>query len=92
MTAKARNEREHWAADKRISVALVFAILVQSGATVWWASDLHRSQSSRYREFNRMVASRALRAARSSVGMSSSFASISGAYRSTASRSLRITA
>lgn len=30
--------REHWTLDKRIPLALIFAVLMQSFAAIWWAS------------------------------------------------------
>lgn len=31
---------EHWVLDKRIPLAVLIAIIVQSGAAVWWASSM----------------------------------------------------
>lgn len=33
--------REHWSVDKKIPLALMLAILAQTGAGVWWASALN---------------------------------------------------
>lgn len=29
---------KHWHLDKRVPIALILAILIQSGSAVWWAS------------------------------------------------------
>lgn len=31
-------EKQHWSVDKRIPVALIFAIFMQTVAGVWWAA------------------------------------------------------
>ena len=31
---------EHWHLDKRVPVAIIFAILVQTAGAVWWASGM----------------------------------------------------
>jgi len=33
--------QEHWKVDKKIPLALVMAILVQTGAGLWWASSIN---------------------------------------------------
>jgi hypothetical protein len=30
----------HWSFDKRIPLALIVTIIIQSGAAIWWASSL----------------------------------------------------
>lgn len=35
-------EKERWHADKRVPIALIFAIFMQSGAVIWWAADMSR--------------------------------------------------
>lgn len=39
MTAIASEDR-HWSLDKRVPLALIFAMLMQTAAIVWWAADL----------------------------------------------------
>jgi len=31
---------EHWHLDKRVPIALMFAIFVQTAGAFWWASDI----------------------------------------------------
>lgn len=31
---------EHWHLDKRVPIALIFAIALQSGGAIWWASSM----------------------------------------------------
>lgn len=31
---------EHWHLDKRVPIALIFAIVVQTAGAFWWASDI----------------------------------------------------
>ena len=33
-------DREQWHLDKRVPIALIFAILIQSVAAVWWAASI----------------------------------------------------
>ncbi|MDT3381701.1 hypothetical protein RNI52_30535 [Labrys neptuniae] len=35
------SETEHWAVDKKIPVALVITLLVQTAGVVWWSSQLN---------------------------------------------------
>lgn len=35
-----RRRLDHWSVDKRIPLALVLAIAVQTGAAVWWAATI----------------------------------------------------
>jgi hypothetical protein len=32
---------KHWHLDKRVPLALIFAILVQTGAALWWAAGVN---------------------------------------------------
>lgn len=34
------NESERWHADKRVPIALIFAICMQTGAVIWWAAGM----------------------------------------------------
>lgn len=34
------SENEHWTLDKRVPVAGVLAIMIQTGVAIWWASGL----------------------------------------------------
>ncbi len=36
----ADQSREHWHLDKRVPVALIMALLMQTGLGVWWAATL----------------------------------------------------
>jgi hypothetical protein len=31
---------QRWHADKRVPIALIFAIAMQSGVVIWWAADM----------------------------------------------------
>ena len=33
---------EHWHLDKRVPLALIFAIFIQTAGAFWWASDISR--------------------------------------------------
>lgn len=33
-------DQEHWTVDKRVPLALVVTILIQSAAAIWWASSI----------------------------------------------------
>lgn len=33
-------ELKGWHADKRVPIALIFTILMQSGVVIWWAADM----------------------------------------------------
>lgn len=33
-------ESEHWHLDKRVPLALIFTLMVQTGAGVWWAATM----------------------------------------------------
>lgn len=35
------SEKEHWTVDKKIPIALVLALLGQTGGIVWWVSSLN---------------------------------------------------
>ena len=35
------SEREHWSVDKKIPLALVITLLIQTGGVVWWSSQLN---------------------------------------------------
>lgn len=35
------SDKEHWVIDKKIPIALVFALFVQTGGFVWWVSALN---------------------------------------------------
>ncbi|MBP0581877.1 hypothetical protein J8I29_21285 [Labrys sp. LIt4] len=35
------SERESWSVDKKIPLALVIALFVQTGGVVWWSSQLN---------------------------------------------------
>lgn len=35
-----QSEKEHWTVDKKIPLALVITLLVQTGGVVWWSSQL----------------------------------------------------
>ena len=37
-----RDEDKHWHLDKRVPIALILAILVQSFGAVWWAASFER--------------------------------------------------
>jgi TolA-binding protein len=34
------NEPEHWHLDKRVPVAIIFAILLQTAGAIWWAATI----------------------------------------------------
>lgn len=33
-------ENQQWHADKRVPIALIFTILMQSAVVIWWAADM----------------------------------------------------
>jgi len=33
-------EQKHWSVDKRVPIALIFTIVIQSAGIIWWASEL----------------------------------------------------
>ena len=33
---------EHWHLDKRVPIAMIFAIFIQTAGAFWWASDISR--------------------------------------------------
>ncbi|WP_448950586.1 hypothetical protein [Labrys neptuniae] len=35
------SEKEHWTVDKKIPLALVITLLIQTGGVVWWSSQLN---------------------------------------------------
>lgn len=35
-----RDDDRHWHLDKRVPIALIFTIIVQTAGLVWWASSL----------------------------------------------------
>jgi len=37
-----RMYEEHWHLDKRVPLALIFAIVIQTAGAFWWASDISR--------------------------------------------------
>lgn len=36
-----QDDDAHWHLDKRVPIALIFSILVQSGVILWWASGIN---------------------------------------------------
>jgi hypothetical protein len=34
-------DQDHWHLDRRVPIALIIAIAVQTGGFIWWASDLN---------------------------------------------------
>lgn len=34
-------KREPWHLDRRVPLALIISIIIQSGAVIWWMSSLH---------------------------------------------------
>jgi hypothetical protein len=41
MNDQSASEKEHWVVDKKIPVALVITLLVQTGGVIWWSSQLN---------------------------------------------------
>jgi len=39
--ARVNDNDTHWHFDKRVPLALIFAILVQTGAALWWAAGVN---------------------------------------------------
>jgi hypothetical protein len=42
---------KHWHLDKRVPLALIITIMMQTGGALWWASSLSERVSSLEREF-----------------------------------------
>lgn len=40
LLTKAKMSKQHWSIDKRVPLALIFAIIAQSIAAVWWAATI----------------------------------------------------
>lgn len=40
------NLPQHWALDKKVPIALIFTIVMQSMAAVWWASSMQSRMES----------------------------------------------
>jgi hypothetical protein len=37
----ASDKGAHWALDKRVPIALILSIVLQTGGIIWWASDVN---------------------------------------------------
>jgi hypothetical protein len=46
----------HWSIDKRVPVAIVLAIFLQTVSAVWWASGVHSSMGSHERAIEALQA------------------------------------
>lgn len=40
MSEQPQVEREHWHLDKRVPLALILALLIQTSGMVWWAATI----------------------------------------------------
>lgn len=41
------NERPHWSLDRRVPIAIIFALLVQTFGAIWWAASFSASMDQR---------------------------------------------
>lgn len=44
-TPDGRSGQEHWHLDKRVPMALIFAIVLQTAGAFWWASKVDATQA-----------------------------------------------
>ena len=49
------SEISYWHLDKRVPIALIFAIVMQTGAAFWWASSISSRVEQIEMRFNRSV-------------------------------------
>ena len=49
-------DREPWHLDKRVPVALIFAILLQTGTAFWWAASINERVTTAEEEIERIDA------------------------------------
>lgn len=47
MTDNTTKERESWHLDKRVPLALIVALLIQTGGMVWWAATIQAEGNAR---------------------------------------------
>ena len=47
--------KEQWHLDKRVPVAIIFAIFMQTAGAIWWASSIQSRVSSNERSITRLT-------------------------------------